>query len=180
VSSPNERPGGLTVLEVLVVVGIIAILATISVPVISGIRGRAQRIHCLNNLRNLHAAADLYVQQNGAWPQINTVANKDKTDEEMASLWIAALQPFGPTAQTWICPTIQGLLQDPDHSKAENTRVDYIASSFDDKPTTPHEWPRQPWFVENGDVHGSGNLIVFADGSISDLKAEAKAASPAP
>src|ERR1700730_521281 len=35
---------------------------------------------------------------------------------------------------------------------------------------TPHEWPTQPWFIETGDVHGTGNLIVFTDGSISDLK----------
>ncbi len=34
----------------------------------------------------------------------------------------------------------------------------------------PHQWPRQPWFVEAGDVHGHGNLIIFTDGSISDLK----------
>ncbi len=26
------------------------------------------------------------------------------------------------------------------------------------------------WFVEAGDVHGHGNLIIFTDGSISDLK----------
>jgi hypothetical protein len=32
-----------------------------------------------------------------------------------------------------------------------------------------NQWPRQPWFVETGDVHGNGNLVVFTDGSISDL-----------
>jgi hypothetical protein len=49
---------------------------------------------------------------------------------------------------------------------------------FDDKPASPHQWPRQPWFAEVGDVHGNGNLIVFTDGSISDLKTIA--ASPGP
>jgi len=29
---------------------------------------------------------------------------------------------------------------------------------------------RQPWFIETGDVHGHGNLVNFADGSISDLR----------
>jgi hypothetical protein len=42
--------------------------------------------------------------------------------------------------------------------------------TFDDKPTTPHQWPRQPWFAEVGDGHGHGNLIIFTDGSIGDLK----------
>lgn len=49
---------------------------------------------------------------------------------------------------------------------------------FDDKPTTSHQWPRQPWFVENVDIHGNGNLIVFTDGSIDDLKTVVKSALP--
>jgi len=43
-----------------------------------------------------------------------------------------------------------------------------------DKPTTPHEWPRQPWFAEVGNVHGNDNIIVFTDGSISDLNTVVK------
>jgi hypothetical protein len=58
----------------------------------------------------------------------------------------------------------------PDYSKPENAPLDYMPMPFDDKPTTPHQWSRQPWFVEIGDVHGNGNLIIFTDGSISDLK----------
>ncbi len=61
-------------------------------------------------------------------------------------------------------------MRSPDLSKPENARVDYIATPFDDKPVSPHQWPRQPWFAETADVHGNGNLIVFTDGSISDLK----------
>jgi hypothetical protein len=53
-------------------------------------------------------------------------------------------------------------------------------AAFDDKPMTPFQWPRQPWFAEIGNVHGNGNLIVFADGSISDLKTVAVNASPVP
>ena len=69
-----------------------------------------------------------------------------------------------------ICPTIQTLMENPDYTQPENARLDYMPMPFDDKPTTPHQWPRQPWFVETGDVHGNGNLIVFTDGSIRDLK----------
>ena len=61
-------------------------------------------------------------------------------------------------------------MHNPDLTKPENVRVDYMATSFDSKPTTPHQWPRQPWFAEIGDVHGHGNLIIFTDGSVSDLK----------
>ena len=27
----------------------------------------------------------------------------------------------------------------------------------------------QPWFVESGDVHGNGNLIIFPDGHVQEL-----------
>ena len=154
-----------TLLEIVIVIGVIVILAALMVPAFSAMRGRAQRVQCTSNLRNLYIAANLYVQQNGSWPQIPTGSSQD-----YARAWIAALAPFGPTQQTWICPTIQALLGNPDLSQPENVRTDYYAMPFDDKPTTPYEWPRQPWFIETADVHGHGNLIIFTDGSVSDLK----------
>ena len=118
------------------------------------------------NLRTLYSATELFIQQNGSWPQIDI----EDSESQEASAWIAALKPFGVSEKSWICPTIQNLMQNPDYTRPENIRVDYIATPFDDKPTTPHEWPRQPWFIEVADVHGHGNLIIFTDGSISDLK----------
>ncbi len=137
-------------------------------------RARAQRAQCIANLRNLYVAANLFVQQNGSWPQIPMANESESAQQDYANAWIAALAPFGPTQKTWICVTMQNLLGNPDLSKPENIRVDYLAMPFDDKPLTPHQWPRQPWFIENGDLHGHGNLIVFTDGSISDLKTVAK------
>jgi hypothetical protein len=143
-------------------------------------RARAQRVQCTANLRSLYVAAESYLQQNGSWPQIGDDDDSDAAEQADATAWIAALAPFGPSQKTWICPTIQELLQNPDLSKPENARLDYIATPFDDKPTTPHEWPRQPWFIEAADVHGNGNLIAFTDGSISDLKSVMKKPSPKP
>jgi hypothetical protein len=147
-------------------------------PVISRMRARAQRVQCTSNLRNLYIAANLYVQQNESWPQIRLSGGSDTAQQDYAKAWIVALTPFGPTQKSWICPTIQDLLHNPDLSQPQNVRVDYYAMPFDDKPMTPYQWPRSPWFVETGDVHGNGNLIVFTDGSISDLKTVAKSALP--
>jgi type II secretory pathway pseudopilin PulG len=152
------------------VTAIVAILAILTLPVVSKLRARAQRAQCTSNLRNLYLGAELYLQQNGSWPQIRMTGDSDGAEQDYANAWIAALKPFGPTQKTWICPTIQELLQNPDISISKNVRVDYLATFFDDKPTTPHRWARQPWFAETADVHGNGNLIVFTDGSISDLK----------
>lgn len=162
---------GFSLLELGVAIAIIAILSVIGLGVASKLRARAQRVRCSTNLRNLAVAANLYVQQNGSWPQIPPAGGgSGSTEEEYAEAWIGALAPFGPTRDTWICPTMQNKMGNPDYSSSETARVDYVATPFDDKPNSPHEWPRQPWFIETGDVHGHGNLIIFTDGTISDLK----------
>ena len=147
---------------------IIGILIVLIIAAIGMMRSRAQRITCMANLRSLSTAANLHLQEHGSWPQI-PVGDANTATEEYSEAWITALAQFGPTRKTWICPRIQNLLNNPDYSSPETARIDYIATPFDDKPTSPHEWPRQPWFVETGDVHGNGNLIIFTDGSISDL-----------
>ena len=160
--------GALTLLELAIVIGIIAILAVLAIPFIASLRARAERVQCAANLKNLAVGANLYVQQNGVWPQIHPVTGAE-APEDFANAWVAALEPFGVPRKTWICPTNQRSLGSPDYSTPENARIDYFATPFDDKPTSPHEWPRQPWFIETGSVHGNGNLIIFTDGSISDL-----------
>jgi prepilin-type N-terminal cleavage/methylation domain-containing protein len=171
---------GFTLLELLVVIGVIAVLAALGITVASGIRSRAERVQCMTNLRGLYVAAESYLQQNGSWPQIPMADESETADEDYASAWIAALAPFGATQKTWICPTMQRGMHSPDLSKPENVRVDYIASNFDDKPTTPHQWPGQPWFIEAGNGHGNGALIVFTDGTIKELNAFTAQAAPAP
>ncbi len=168
-----------TVLEVFVVIVIITIVATLLIPVWSVMRARAQRVQCTANLHSLYLAANLFVQQNNSWPQIKP-GTSDAGETDYANAWISTLEAFGITRKTWICPTIQALMENPDYTKSENARLDYVPMPFDDKPTTSHQWPRQPWFVETGDAHGNGNLIAFTDGSVSDLKTIASAASPAP
>src|ERR1051326_3616899 len=118
---------------------------------------RAQRVQCMANLRSLYVATNMYVQQSESWPQIR-MGISDSAEEDYARAWISTLAPFGPTQKTWICPTMQELLGNPDLSDPQNVRVDYMAMQFDDKPTTPFQSPGLPWFAEIGDVHGNGNL----------------------
>jgi prepilin-type N-terminal cleavage/methylation domain-containing protein len=175
----ETKSSGFTLLELLTVVVIIAILGTLTFPIVSAMRARAQRAQCTANLHALYVAANLFVQQNNSWPQIRLTSG-ESASTDFANAWIAALEPFGPTRKTWICPSFQEYLQNPDYNQSKNTRIDYMPMPFDDKPMTPHQWPQQPWFIENVDIHGNGHLIIFTDGSISDSKTIAQNASPQP
>jgi len=172
---PNRA--AFTLLEVMTVVMIVAILAVLAIPLYSKLRDRAQRAQCTANLRSLHVAVNLYTQQHNRWPPVRLTGDDEAAWQKYAEDWIRELEPFGVERKTWICPTIQNKEQNPDYTK--NVRSDYMAMPFDDKPGTPHQWPNMPWFAERGDVHGNGNLMIFADGSVSDLKTIAGKASPA-
>lgn len=161
----------------MVTIVIIAVLVGLSLPVIAKLRDRAQRVQCMANLRSLYTAANLSVQHNQRWPQIATGGDDEAAFQENARLWIEELKQYGATEQTWICPTMQSRMGNPDYMQSEHRRIDYTPMSFDDKPTTPFQWPGQPWFAENGNAHGNGPLIIFTDGSIKDLNTVAAEAA---
>jgi prepilin-type N-terminal cleavage/methylation domain-containing protein len=161
---------GFSALEVATAVAIIAILLVLALPVYSRLQARAQRVQCMANLRSLHTGTNMYLQEHDSWPQINLASDAEPAVREYTDAWLAALKPFGVLEKTWICPTVQALLRDRNDARGSQARLDYVPTAFDDRPMAPRQWPRHPWFVEVGDVHGNGNLIIFTDGSIADLK----------
>lgn len=154
-------------LELLTVVVIITLLLVLLFPAYQGVIARMEKMRCMANLRNLHVTADSYLQANSHWPQIDTTLMANDP-AEFARQWIAAFQPFGVEQNSWICPTTQKLLNNPDLSQSKNARLDYTPMPFDENQMTPLRWPRQPWFIEHSSVHGNGNLVIFTDGSISE------------
>jgi len=155
-------------MELATAVAVISILAVLIYPAYNQIRSRIERVNCSSNLHQLYVGAAAYYQQYRQWPQVNP-ALLNAPNHAYDEAWIEAYLPFGVTRQTWICPTIQRALGAPDYTQPQNYRTDYIAMPYDSKPLTPTTWPSQPWFAERGNVHGTGNLVILANGSVTDL-----------
>lgn len=156
----------MTLIELMTVIVIICILAVMLFPAATYLRERAEVASCTGNLKGLYVASVSYVTDAQHWPQIDT---KQFGTPEYPRLWQEALKKYGIAPINWVCPSAQRLMNSPDLTKPQNLRNDYYATPFDSNPTTPYKWPTQPWFVESGDFHGDGPMMIFSKGDVKSL-----------
>lgn len=100
-SSKQLGAGGFTLIELFVVLAIIATLAALLLPALSRAKARAQSASCINHLRQIGLALQMYVPDHRRYPPMWG------GDTGTFQIWADRLYPYAPlnwTNSRWHCP----------------------------------------------------------------------------
>jgi prepilin-type N-terminal cleavage/methylation domain-containing protein/prepilin-type processing-associated H-X9-DG protein len=112
-------PKGFTLLELLVVIAIIAVLAGLILPAVQRIRETANRMKCVNNLKQLALACQTYQQTNRVFPPGSLVLPNGPTWQAMG--WDA-------DKGTWLVHTLPYMDQTNFYQQIPNLLIPYFNS----------------------------------------------------
>ena len=88
------RKNAFTLIELLTVIAIIAILAGMLMPAVSKARSKAQSVACVNNLKQIGLAANMYVNDNKEYFPLAALNMLDDSNNLIAVGWAGSLHSY--------------------------------------------------------------------------------------
>ncbi|MFM8716082.1 MAG: type II secretion system protein, partial [Spartobacteria bacterium] len=157
----HRAPRAFTLLEMLAAVSIVLILVATIYPALEKLTPRAEMVVCMGNLRSLHTAFSAYATE--GWPQIPKGIALGSNEEQR--WWLEFTKKnLGLPEKTWRCPTITRRFKST--TEAERPIIHYLPTPFSAHPNKANKNAQMPWFIEIGNAHGSGNLLVRQNGTV--------------
>jgi len=99
----QSQQRGFTLVELLVVIAIVAVLAALLFPVFSSARAKARESVCTSNLRQLHLAMEMYLQDHDEVFPTSYVA----TTTGPYTSWRQAISPYVRNSDVFLCPSAE-------------------------------------------------------------------------
>src|SRR5437868_14334816 len=91
------NPRAFTLIELLVTITIIAILAALVMTALSSVKLKAQRVHCLSNIKQLTLGSFMYASENSRHAGVETSAFPGGN-------WMGTLNEYAKVKGILICP----------------------------------------------------------------------------